>query len=349
MTMRTPNIEALKKDFPDGYRMSAVTRLTYKLSPTIRTSGIECAEFIRLITGWVGPGGKWKTLSPVENKKELCEPFRIPQSGDTFVSEGGKWGHIGIVLRVYERSDKTWDLDIVDANSRLDGVIRYRRINSSKCYGFANLGLKDKYATVTEQHYKPMNNPIPFQSQYSYDICVPMSCIKALQHALGGKAKFSVPQLYAEMALEGLNINSSGKVLQYMQDKGVIAEQYNQLLPSDQNAHKTWKEKAIKNTTKKRHKISSFSLLAGRATPETKSIMKNALIKGNVLVITTDATIANWDRGAKHKGKFYTNHSVLVTGFNERDEWIIANHWEGRETGVLHPDYPMSWIYQVNK
>lgn len=347
--MRTPNIEALTKDFPNEYKMSALTRLSYKLSPTIRTSGIECGEFVRLISGWVGPNGKWQSLSPLENKKALCIPKRIPQAGDAFIQEGGAWGHIGLVLRVKERADKTFDLDIVDANVKLDGVVRYRTINSARCFGFAPLGLKDKYATVINQHYMPMNNVIPPKYQYSYDICVLVSCIRACEYVSGYTTQLSVPQLFAELELHLLNRNASGKVLDWIKEHGLIHNQYNPLERDTVNHKDVWIEKAKKNNTKKRHKF-NHELIVAKADASSRSLIKKELIAGNILIASTDIRTPNWDKGAKFSGgRFRPNHNILITGFNERDEWIIANHWEGRETGFLHPDFPLSWIYKVTK
>lgn len=241
------DIAKLKEKYPDGYKMPASERALNRLAPWIRTTGIECGEFVRLITGHVGPNGIWKSLSPIANKKELVDPERVPQAGDIFVQKGGKWGHIGIVLRALPNG-KDYDLDVVDANAKVDGVIRYRKIKASSCYGFGYIGHKEKWelkvddvipSPIDENDYTPdqvnldgekQKWKVKYREQGGTGMCAAFAVASAV-YALTGK-EISPLALFVEANDTYGNGKSSfggityRNILRYLKNYGAILEKH---------------------------------------------------------------------------------------------------------------------------
>jgi|14BtaG_2_1085337.scaffolds.fasta_scaffold04306_2 hypothetical protein len=143
------NPEALQEDFPDGWKpTNAELRAMGTSQLDSKTGGIQCGQYVRMVTGYGGP-----SLSEYSAKQALVDPSigtpeNPPQAGDIFIQPGGRWGHIGLVLGSNLLPDGSYDLEITDANSKLDGTIRYRTINSKNVEGFGRegFGLPDEYS-----------------------------------------------------------------------------------------------------------------------------------------------------------------------------------------------------------
>lgn len=309
------NIAKLKEKYPDGYKMPASERTLNGLAPWIRSTGIECGEFVRLITGHVGPNGIWKSLSPIANKKELVLQGRVPESGDIFVQEGGQWGHIGIVLRVLPNGDD-YDLDIVDANVKLDGVIRYRKIKASSCYGFGDIGYRERWAKriddieiskIDDRDYtadqvsldeQAKEWEMVYRKQYLTGMCGAFAIASAV-YALTG-FKISPLALFVEAkdtygngdtSLGGISYRD---ILRFVRNYGVIAEKHVPFGDENESHEEKYLRarkaiKSLKNVKRRRFKYFRVSYW------NTDEMRKVISLKTPVMISVN--TFRNWHKG----------------------------------------------------
>jgi hypothetical protein len=129
--------DALLSDYPPG------------------SKGGQCGEWVRKVTGYGGPN-----MSSKDAKRDLVSNYGfktgdgIPQPGMAFIMDNvGSYGHIGIVESATALSDGSYELNIIDSNwssNPNDETIRQRTINSKTVYGFADLGMKEKYKMGTD-------------------------------------------------------------------------------------------------------------------------------------------------------------------------------------------------------
>lgn len=136
------NIKKLKQEFPNGYRPPVTHLLGYLVATVHPIRGVECGEFVRLVTGYRG-----SSLTPKAKKLSLVDKNKSPQIGDIFVQTQGQWGHIGIVVGVPNEQQ----VEVVHANSRLDQTIRWETLHRSTIAGFGNIGIRDTFRLTDEQ------------------------------------------------------------------------------------------------------------------------------------------------------------------------------------------------------
>lgn len=148
------NPTAMQAEWPEGDKLTYNERAALGLPQGNgwRTTGIECGEYARIVTGYEGP-----SLSKWSAKKALID-YSIgteenpPQAGDAFFQPGGDWGHIGVVLGSTLLDDGSYDVQITDANYVTSGTVTYRNINSKNVTGFARegFGLINEYKFGTD-------------------------------------------------------------------------------------------------------------------------------------------------------------------------------------------------------
>lgn len=145
------NPTALKSVFPDGWKPTNADLAelgTSQLAPAI--GGIQCGQYVRLITGYTGG-----SISSLSQKLDLIDSSigtdeNPPQAGDAFIQRGGSYGHIGMVLGANKLADGSYELQITDANAKMDGTVRYRTINSRSVEGYARMGLREEFQFGTD-------------------------------------------------------------------------------------------------------------------------------------------------------------------------------------------------------
>lgn len=153
--MGVPNPASLQQQFPDGWKPSAAEMAKLGLDQLVPSvGGVQCGQMVRFWSGYNGP-----SLSSFAAKKAIIDPdigaadgSNPPQAGDAFIQSGGTWGHIGMVLGSTRLQDGSYQIDVLDANSKGDGVIRYHTINSKNVLGFARegFGFKEEYQFGTD-------------------------------------------------------------------------------------------------------------------------------------------------------------------------------------------------------
>lgn len=350
------DIPKLKEKYPDGYKMPASERAANRLAPWIRTTGIECGEFVRLITGHVGPNGIWKSLSLLAHKKELVDPKRVPQNGDIFVQEGGKWGHIGIVLRALPNGND-YDLDIVDANIKLDGVIRYRKIKASSCYGFGDIGYKEKWAKkIDDVELSPIDDrdytadqvslgeeakewEMVYRKQYSTGMCAAFAVASAVYGLTG--FKISPLALFVEAKdTYGNGESSYGGIsyrdlLRFVRNYGVVAEKHVPFGDEDETHEQKYlrARKAIKNLGNVKRRKFKYIRVSHWNTDEMRKVIS---LKTPVMISVN--TFRNWHEGLVMPDNQPESgyHAVTLYDYENNDVFVAMDSltYRGDDDGV---------------
>lgn len=351
------NLLALKKEFPDGYVMPIAERRRRGLSDSVNYSrpGIQCGEYVRLLTGYKGGN-----LSPMKAKLALLEKGRKPQPGDIGVMGGGEFGHIFYVLGVAPKEGYD-ELYVTDANAFNDSVIRYRTIKSTQCAGFAFIGSKEEYTMVkaipgiVESTLDPRDHvfqtpataqmkswDVPFFAQGDMPDCQAVAICNALFAITG--IRYAAGALYT-LALEKYHGPDSKPLTIPIRDAMWVLDNIGIPVESQVPYGEPWGEDREDRLARWREQLSKldrtkFTKFKYFKIP--KWYLKkadDALHFTSPLIVAVD-TFRGWDEGLTPPANGSLNHATTVVRKVNNDTYAIMDSLESGKTpkgeGLLH-------------